>query len=83
MLGGSSGLNYMLAVRGEGADYDSWAEVAKDCCKSFLSHKHVVKSRQLETHHGIIPPSFHTFIDWKKILVLRNPTPQPSLKTTL
>ena len=27
MLGGSSGLNYMLGVRGEGADYDSWAEV--------------------------------------------------------
>ena len=27
MLGGSSGLNYMLGVRGEGADYDSWAKV--------------------------------------------------------
>ena len=30
MLGGSSGLNYMLHVRGHPADYDSWAEEIGD-----------------------------------------------------
>ena len=35
MLGGSSGLNYMLHVRGHPSDYDSWAKEAGDTSWSY------------------------------------------------
>ena len=66
MLGGSSGLNYMLGVRGEGADYDSWAEVEMQTeFVVVLYHTIFTKiARQLGTHPGTIPLSSHTLMRW-------------------
>ena len=88
MLGGSSGLNYMLGVRGEGADYNSWAEVEMQTdflCFVFVPlHTIFTKiARQLGTHPGTIPLSSHTLMRWKKLWGLLNLTPLQLLKITL
>ena len=88
MLGGSSGLNYMLGVRGEGADYDSWAEVKMQSRTIseflyFVFLYHTIIARQLGTHPGTIPPSFHTLMRWKRLLGLLSLTPRQSPKITL
>ena len=85
MLGGSSGLNYMLGVRGEGADYDSWAEVEMQTeFVVVLYHTIFTKiARQLGTHPGTIPLSSHILMRWKKLWGLLNLTPLQLLKITL
>ena len=51
MLGGSSGLNYMLHVRGHPADYDSWAEEIGDLSWSYQEVRRYFD--KAEKHEGV------------------------------
>ena len=53
MLGGSSGLNYMLHVRGHPADYDAWAEETGDTSWSYQEiRKYFDKAEKHVTEKG-------------------------------
>ncbi|KAK4994982.1 hypothetical protein LTR66_005112 [Elasticomyces elasticus] len=46
LLGGSSGINYMMYVRGSDADYDGWAALANDPGWSSKNLKHYMRKHQ-------------------------------------
>ncbi|KAF2148134.1 GMC oxidoreductase [Myriangium duriaei CBS 260.36] len=46
MLGGSSGINYMMYVRGSSADYDDWATLVDDPTWSSKNMKHYMRKHQ-------------------------------------
>ena len=52
MLGGSSGMNYMLYSRGAKADYDDWAEILGDDRWSYKNILHYFKKAE-----GLSPDS--------------------------
>jgi choline dehydrogenase-like flavoprotein len=46
LLGGSSGINYMMYVRGSDQDYDDWAELTKDPSWSSAEMKQYMRKHQ-------------------------------------
>ncbi|KIW20268.1 hypothetical protein PV08_00843 [Exophiala spinifera] len=46
LLGGSSGINYMMYVRGSDEDYDNWARLADDPSWSSSNMKHYMRKHQ-------------------------------------
>ena len=58
MLGGSSGLNYMLGVRGEGADYDSWAKVGMQMFCFLVAHQHFQATGDPSWNYSSLLPYF-------------------------
>ena len=58
MLGGSSGLNYMLGVRGEGADYDSWAKVGMQRFCFLVAHQHFQATGDPSWNYSSLLPYF-------------------------
>lgn len=80
ILGGSSGINYMMYVRGSDADYDDWAELAEDPGWSSKNMKQYLRKHQtleiedaktkhvnmpyVGENHGTDGPVRTSFNDW-------------------
>ena len=60
MLGGSSGLNYMLYVRGNKADYDEWASMLDDDRWSYKKMLPYFKKAEAITSKYSTDTSYHS-----------------------
>eukprot|EP00918_Siedleckia_nematoides_P049323 GHVU01108176.1.p1 GENE.GHVU01108176.1~~GHVU01108176.1.p1 ORF type:complete len:228 (-),score=38.25 GHVU01108176.1:177-860(-) len=51
LLGGTAALNYMIAVRGDSEDYDSWQHCGADGWGSDAVHKYFQKLESVDNYH--------------------------------